>query len=433
MGGSDADNRLLESALRGAGHQELTTLSPSQAIARLEASAVDLVLLDLALPNDAVVAVLRAASPGGGSRTRAVTLVTAPASAVERVATCLQHGAEDFLTTPFDPDNPLLLTRRVALALQRRMLSEQTVRLKARIDPEDTALLELYSNAADRFVPREFLDNLGRASLAEVKLGDHVQRSMTVLFSDIRDFTTLSEGMSPQENFDFLNSYLRQITPIIRSHRGFVDKYIGDAIMALFPESPAQAIRAAVELRHQVATYNEGRERAGYSPIRIGIGLHTGDLILGTIGEQARMQTTVISDVVNVASRIEGLTKTFGAPLLVSGSVVGPLGGVHGHRLRHLGAVKAKGKTKSVEIFECYDNDAEDLADHKDRTSEQFAAGMAEFRKGLFLSAGRIFARIAALNANDSVAAYFRDRCSLSVVSKRGRGPWDGAEVVEVK
>jgi class 3 adenylate cyclase len=239
--------------------------------------------------------------------------------------------------------------------------------------------------------------------------------------------------MTPSENFDFLNSYLRQVTPIIRSHGGFVDKYIGDGIMALFPERASDAVDAAVALQRQVTLYNHGRRMAGYQDVRIGIGLHAGELILGTIGEAERMQTTVISDAVNVASRIEGLTKTFGVPMLVSGSVMAGLGEGHGRMMRHLGAVKAKGKTRSVEIFECFDNDDEQLMEHKLRTLETFGAAMAEFRKGMFITAGTLFRTIAERNREDAAAAYYRDSCSLTMMRERGRTTWDGAEVVEVK
>lgn len=434
VGGSEADNRVLEAALRTLSNAEYRRALPQEAIALLQARKVDVLLLDLMQPNADVVAVLQAAAPGGGARTRASVIVTGPANASDRVQQCLQHGAEDFVNTPFDGRNALLVTRRVALCVQRRSLSDATVRLRAQTRrPEDTQLIEMYTNASGRFVPREFLEHLGRKTLADVKLGDHVAREMTVLFCDIRDFTTLSERMTPSENFNFLNSYLRQVTPIIRSHRGFVDKYIGDGIMALFPESPRDAVDAAVEMQRQVAVYNHGRRMAGYTDIKTGIGLHTGELILGTIGEDERMQTTVISDAVNVASRIEGLTKTFGVSLLVSGSVVSGLEEGHGHKLRHLGAVKAKGKMRSVEIFECFDNDPEELREHKIKTLEPFAAGMEEFRKGYFITAQNFFRRIAELNASDTVAAYYRDACTLTEVRNRGRTPWDGAQVVEVK
>jgi two-component system, sensor histidine kinase ChiS len=346
----------------------------------------------------------------------------------------LQHGAEDFLTTPFDPKNALLVTKRIEACLQRRDQRPDGLRVQSRSNGADeTVVLQMFSDASSRFVPREFLENLDRKSLTEVKLGDHVQKDMTVFFSDIRDFTSLSEQLTPQQNFNFLNSYLQHVNPIIRSHKGFIDKYIGDAIMALFPESPGDAVQAAVDLQQQVARYNQGRRAAGYVPIAIGIGIHRGDLILGTIGEDARMQTTVISDAVNVASRIEGLTKTFGVSLLVSGSVVEGLPEGHGFQLRHLGGVKAKGKTHSVELYECYNNDPQELREHKANTNDAFDSAMTEFRKGTFLTAGKVFGRIAELHADDAPAAYYRDRCSLTVVRDRGPGPWDGAERIEVK
>jgi class 3 adenylate cyclase len=434
VGGSEADNRVLEAALRTLSNAEYSRMQPKEAIERLEARKVDVLLLDLMQPNADVVMVLQAAAPGGGAKSRASVIVTGPANASDRVQQCLQHGAEDFVTTPFDGRNALLVTRRVALCVQRRQLSDATVRLRAQtMRPEDTAMVEMYSNASGRFVPREFLEHLGRKTLADVRLGDHVARDMSVLFCDIRDFTSLSERMTPSENFNFLNSYLRQVTPIIRAHRGFVDKYIGDGIMALFPESALDAVDSAVELQRQVVSYNRGRRMAGYTDIQIGIGLHAGELILGTIGEDERMQTTVISDAVNVASRIEGLTKTFGVGLLVSGSIAAGLSEASRHELRHLGAVKAKGKSRSVEIFECFDNDPEPLAEHKRKTLDAFAAAMAEFRKGYFITAGRLFRDIAARNSDDLPAAYYLKSCSLTMTRDRGHTPWDGAEVVEVK
>jgi class 3 adenylate cyclase len=410
--------------------------TPDEAIAAVNAHTVDLILLDLTIASADVVRVLQAAAPGGGARTRVPTIVIAPAGMEQRVETCLQHGAEDFIAAPLDAARPMQITRRVSLCLQRRWLRDATIRMQtrgpARLD--ETAVIELYANASNRFVPREFLENLGRKAITDVRLGDHVEREMTVLFTDIRDFTALSETLTPQQNFDFLNSYLRHVTPIVRARHGFVDKYIGDAIMALFPRSPGDALQAAVELQRQVELYNLGRRSAGYQPIEIGIGLHHGKLILGTIGEEERMQTTVISDAVNVASRIQDLTKAYGVSLLVSGPVIEGLDPQQRerHRLRNLGEVKAKGKTRSVEIFECYDNDPEALRGHKDKTAEAFAAGMIEFRRGLFLTAGRIFARIAQLDPSDTVAAHFRDSCALTEMRKLAPGHFDGAERIEV-
>jgi two-component system sensor histidine kinase ChiS len=431
VGGIASDNQTLEMLLRGAGHTDVQSVSSTGSLVEIAGRTIDLVLLDVMQPSNDVFAVLRAAQPANGKTSRVPVIVTGPTTANDRVQACLQRGAEDFLLTPFDPQNGLLVTRRVELSLQRKHLREFTVRLRAE-KPADSALIELYSSASNKFVPREFLEHLGRKTIAEVRLGDHVQREMTVFFSDIRDFTMLSEGMSPQDNFDFLNSYLRRATPIIRTNHGFIDKYIGDAIMALFPRAPGDALQSGVELQRELVKYNEGRRKAGYQQVRIGIGLHSGELILGTIGEEGRMQTTVIADAVNVASRIEGLTKVFGVSLLVGKPVVDKLPPGHGYHLRHLGAVKAKGKLKSVQIYECFDNDPRDLFEHKVQSADLFATAVGEFRKGLFLSAGKLFARVAQLHANDTVAAHFRDSCTLSVLRERDPD-FDGAERVEIK
>ncbi len=445
VGGSDLDRLTIEPILTGAGLTDVRFATPAEGLAALGARTVDLMLLDVLLPSTEVLELLRAAAgkaagaspdapaqPGNGPRVPVI--VMGPASSAGRMTACLQRGgAEDYVLTPFDAENGLLVTRRIALSLDRRRLRSASVRLKTSTDdPQETAVMQLYNDASTRFVPREFLENLERKSLSEVKLGDHVQRDMSVFFSDIRDFTTLSEGMTPQDNFKFLNSYLRNVNPIVRAHRGFIDKYIGDAIMALFSNA-TDSLEAALDLQREVAKYNLGRRLAGYVPIRIGIGIHYGDLILGTIGEEERMQTTVIADAVNVASRLEGLTKTYGVTLLISGSVVRALDPGRTFKLRGLGGVKAKGKTQSVEIYEVYDNDPEELITHKDKTGEAFAAAMEEFRKGMFLTAGKVFARIAEMNPGDSVAAFYRDRCTLTAIRDRGPGAWDGAEKIEVK
>jgi two-component system sensor histidine kinase ChiS len=409
VGGTEADRRTLSMLVKGADLGELSFASPADALDRIRRGDVDVLLIDVMQAGADVQRLLRAAGDGAS---HVPVVVTAPASAASRVQACLARGAEDFLTTPFDAKHPLLAARRLALALQRRRVPQ------------------IAADASARFVPREFLENLERTTIADVRLGDHVQRDMTVFFSDIRDFTSLSEQMTPQETFNFLNSYLRHVTPTISAHNGFVDKYIGDAIMALFPSS-RDALGAAIEILRQINPYNAGRRRAGYQPIQIGIGMHRGDLILGTVGEDNRMQTTVIADAVNVASRIEGLTKTFGVNLLLSKAVVDGLEPDHPFKLRHLGAVKTKGKKQSIDVYECYDADSELLREHKDTTARLFQTAMEDFRKGMFLSAGKAFARIAQASPDDTVAAYYRDRCSLTVVHERGPGKWEGAETID--
>jgi len=183
-------------------------------------------------------------------------------------------------------------------------------------------------------------------------LGDYTELRMTVFFLDIRDFTGLSESMSPRENFRFINSFLRRFGPLVRDHNGFVDKYLGDGMMALFPGNPDQALTAAVAMRRELKEYNQGRARGGYAPIRFGIGIHTGPLMLGTIGENRRMDSTVISDTVNAASRLEGLTKKYLTDILVSGVTVAGLENPQSFPTKFVALETVKGRTQPMEVFQ---------------------------------------------------------------------------------
>jgi class 3 adenylate cyclase len=212
--------------------------------------------------------------------------------------------------------------------------------------------LKKINESLERFIPREFLGFLRKENILEVELGDWTECDMTIFFLDIRNFTTLSENMSPRDNFRFLNSFLSIFGPIIRTHGGFVDKYPGDGIMALFPEAPDDALSAALEMRERLIGYNEGRALGGYVPIRFGIGIHRGPLMLGTIGENDRMDSTVISDTVNSASRLEGLTKKFSTDVLVSGETLNGLAMPTNFATRFIAEETVKGKAKTMQVFE---------------------------------------------------------------------------------
>ncbi len=204
----------------------------------------------------------------------------------------------------------------------------------------------------ERFIPKEVLGFLGKNTIAEISLGDYVELRMTVFFLDIRDFTALSETMTPQQNFRFINSFLRLFGPVIREHNGFVDKYLGDGLMALFPGDPSEAVSAALAMRRILKDYNEGRTKGGYAPIRFGIGVHTGQLMLGTIGENQRMDSTVISDTVNAASRLEGLTKKYACDLLVSGTTVDGMKPLETAAFRFVSEEMVKGKTQPLQVYQ---------------------------------------------------------------------------------
>ena len=147
--------------------------------------------------------------------------------------------------------------------------------------PEEEANVSL--KAINPFIPKEFLSILKKNTVMELQLGDHTKQEMTIFFSDIRQFSELSEHLTPEESFKFINSYLSRIVPVIIEHNGFVDKYVGDAIMALFPQDKGadMAVRTAIAIQKKLLEYNKHRASRGYRSLSMGIGLHTGTLMLG--------------------------------------------------------------------------------------------------------------------------------------------------------
>ncbi|OUS23591.1 hypothetical protein A9Q99_26435 [Gammaproteobacteria bacterium 45_16_T64] len=262
-----------------------------------------------------------------------------------------------------------------------------------------------------KFVPHQFLELLDKRDLLDLAPGDHTQRVMTVLFSDIRAFTELSESMSPEENFNFINSYLGRMEPHIRKNNGFIDKFIGDAIMALFDESADNALKAAIEMINSLAVYNKHRSNCGYRALKIGIGINTGTLILGTVGDQTRMESTVISDAVNLASRIEGLCKTYGVCLLISQDTYLSLNNPENFHCRLIDQVQTKGKTNATVIYEVINADSMESGRKKVAKIKEFSKAVNLYRRQKYEDALPLFNEIAVDNTEDRPAAIYLSRC----------------------
>jgi class 3 adenylate cyclase/HAMP domain-containing protein len=201
-----------------------------------------------------------------------------------------------------------------------------------------------------RFVPDQFISALGKKDITDVDLGDAILRNMTVFFMDIRGFTKMSGQMSADENLIFLNSLLESILPPIKEHNGFIDKYIGDAVMALFPDRPDDALLAAIGLRQRMAAFNKERSEQGHDTVDVGVGINSGELILGTVGSPSRIDTTVIGSTVNIASRLESLTKELGAPIILPEKVFLALEQTtkDNVEIRNLGPIKIRGVENEV-------------------------------------------------------------------------------------
>jgi class 3 adenylate cyclase/HAMP domain-containing protein len=297
-----------------------------------------------------------------------------------------------------------------------------------RYSDQTRATLEAYG----RFVPHEFLFFLEKQHITEVRLGDSVQKEMTILFSDIRSFTSLSESMSPEENFKFLNSYLSRIGPEIRANNGFIDKYIGDAIMALFPEKPDDAVRAALAMRAKLVEYNGHRASTGYAAIQVGIAINTGKLMMGTLGEQERMDGSVISDAVNIASRLEGLSRLYGETILITGPTLSLLAGRRDFQTRFIDRVRVRGRKEAVLIYEVYDWESPQRVELRQKLKAQWSEAMNHYYGREFLPAFRLLRGLHEKDPADRIAELFLRR--TATLLKRGVPQnWEGVELIEAK
>ena len=267
-------------------------------------------------------------------------------------------------------------------------------------------------NSYSNFVPHKFLQFLGKEEITQISLGDQIQRVMTILFSDIRSFTSLSEKMSPSETFQFINSYLHIMEPLARKHRGFIDKYIGDGIMAIYPEHAEDALLSAISMQSEVFSYNAYRKNEGQVPITIGVGIHTGNLILGIIGGEKRMDGTVISDSVNTASRLEGLTKIFGAGIIISDTSISTIKNKDQYALRYLGMIQVKGKEEYNKIYECMMSMNDVLLSKKIDLKKEFEIAVETFIEGDLKKSKSLFTKLQKLNPGDKAVLFY-----LSIIS----------------
>ncbi|HYX34397.1 MAG TPA: adenylate/guanylate cyclase domain-containing protein [Oligoflexus sp.] len=288
------------------------------------------------------------------------------------------------------------------------ILSKEQLRSQLELQQLAEALTQEKESIA-RFVPTQYLTYLGKNSTVEVKLGDQVQRTMCILFADIRSFTALSEQMTPQATFNFINDYLGRVGPIIRQHGGIIDKYIGDGIMALFPGSADDAVQAAIAIQKEVEAYNRQREAEQKPPIAVGIGIHRGELMLGTVGESQRMEGTVISDSVNVASRLEGWSKHLSVRIVASQALLDNVKqGMTG--VRRLGRIAVKGKVQHIEAVEIFEG-APDLEYRgKMETLALFHEAMAAFHAAEWTKAVHLFSKVLEQNPRDLTSRFYKDQ-----------------------
>ena len=397
------NHQVLKNHLSANQYQIIQAFTGREALQLLEESRYDLVLLDVMMPRMSGYEVCQKIREKYLSSELPVIMVTAK-NQVEDLVYGLTAGANDYIAKPF--------TKQEFLA-----------RINTQLD------LSRIFQVTGRFVPDEFIRSLGRERITEVQLGDHVTREVSVFFADLRDYTHLSEQMGPEDNFRFIDAYNRRMGPIVNRNHGFINQYLGDAILALFPGQPADALRCAIGIQVALRDYNVQRLEKGRIPVRVGAGLHTGPLIMGVTGDEERMDVAIISDTVNTASRIEGLSKHYGVNILLSEESLHLLQDPGEFHFRFLGKVQVKGKQNALRIYECFDGDPPEMLQSKMATATRFEEGMQHYFEKDFALAALAFQEVTRQHPGDATARIFLQKCG-QFIATGVPDDWDGVEVM---
>ncbi|MFO0605903.1 MAG: AAA family ATPase [Polyangiales bacterium] len=285
--------------------------------------------------------------------------------------------------------------------------------------------------AYERFLPRQFVEQLGRAGILDVRLGDAVQRDISVLFADLVGFSSLAEAMGAAETFRFINAHLGRMEPAIFAYGGFVHQYLGDGIMAFFPRSADDAVQGGLAMLAGMRSVRADRAGMPGADARLGVGINSGPVLIGAIGGAGRMDRGVVGDTVNLASRVEGLTRLYGASLLVTGDTMERLTDPARYLTRLVDRVQVKGRVSVVAIHE--------VLDPEDATTERivatggdFRAAMARWDAGAFAEAKEGFEACAARCPDDGAARLFARRCEEHLRTPPP-GVWTGVTTLTTK
>ncbi|UZQ55444.1 GAF domain-containing protein [Trichothermofontia sichuanensis B231] len=285
-----------------------------------------------------------------------------------------------------------------------------------------------------RYMTQELAEQLLENPDAAKMGGD--RKEVTVLFSDIRSYTTLTESLSAEEVVDMLNKYFEAMVDAVFAYKGTLDKYIGDAIMAVFgsplplEDHEWMAVQTAIEMRHRLAVFNEERIAHNYLPIRIGIGINSDVVISGNIGSSKRMEFTAIGDGVNLGARLESASKIYGTDIVISEMTYRPCA----ERVwaRELDYITVKGKTKPVAVYELIGLASEPISDVKKQIIDLYHQGRKYYLERNFPMAMAQFGMVLGLDKHDKSAALHLERCQHYLQNPPPED-WDGAWVLTEK
>jgi class 3 adenylate cyclase/ActR/RegA family two-component response regulator len=327
----------------------------------------------------------------------------------------LSLGAVDYITKPFVPS---LLLKRIEVHLlienQKKVLLRQTEILKnqrQRLDYYSKNLRKAFAAYLSDEVVQEII-----ADPALLHLGG-LRKNMTVIFTDIRKFTSIAAKLKPENLVGLLNRYFTGMSDILMGQRGIIDKYVGDAIVSFFgtpcfqPDHASRACASAILMKRKEREMNETFLREGISPLplRSRIGINTGDMVVGNMGSERRLCYTVMGNEVNIASRLEAINKRFDSWILISESTRNAAG--DDFLCRRLGRVELEGIDKPVTVYELL-NFTADANDDELRQVDMFHKALELFAKRDWPGAGEAFLNLCAQNNDDAVSRFYAGRCA---------------------
>lgn len=358
---------LMSEILEDEGYTVRQAESGAQALEAIQEALPILILLDVMMPEMNGFEVCEQIRSDARAATIPIVFLTALDDDDSHLKS-LEVMGDDYLTKPVNIELVLKkIERTIKLKQMRDAVYQKQLLAKAKEiqtiqddhQRQMMAAWKISETLAEKFysfVPRQFLMRVAPRGVESLKVGNANESEMTILFCDIREFTAIAEMQKPQDTFKWLNVFFENINHAVMNNNGFVDKYLGDAVMTVFERNAhhaTDALNATAQICHSLEIFNRDRHRFDLeAPIRIGIGVHSGVGLIGTVGANQRMDTTVVGDVVNTASRLENMTKVYQRPVIVSEKVIEQLPDKHPFQFTWLDCVIPRGKTTQLNIYE---------------------------------------------------------------------------------
>jgi two-component system sensor histidine kinase ChiS len=448
---------LLEELLLSEGYIPLLAESGSEALKMVVELIPDLILLDIMMPGMDGFEVCHRLREDAKLQTVPVIFLTALDDEESRLRG-LEMMGDDYLTKPIN--SKLLLTKIATILRLVQMRSQQFQSEMSRLVKEESrqqilAAWEATDYISEKFrlfVPEQFLNRIAPKGVESIQLGNAREEELTVLFCDIRGFSTIAESQSPMETFEWLNVFFTQMSQAIAADHGFIDKFLGDAILAIFDRldnHAEDAINAAVMMQKRLSEFN--RDRYQYNldePVKIGIGIHSGIGLIGTVGSDERMDSTVIGDVVNTAARLEELTKLYDCPILASNTTIAhitasldttdlevhsngefsPHSPLTSYPTRWVDRVTPRGKRLVLDLYEILGTPTQGLDLAKLQSESFYNSGIQAWLQGEFALAWEYFQQVIEQNPDDAIAALYLERCQArqGLTPQQADPSWDG-------